>query len=203
MRVSSFLGVLIAGVSVVGCATRELCVQPVGDRDLTPAVAAVGEQRVGDVVSWGGQVVEVRHLKQRTELEILGYPLDDCGRPLEPAHTPVRMQGRFLIRHAGYLEPENYRAGSRITATGRIGEIVDQRIGAARSRLPVLVESVVRRWPERPWPERCCPERHWPETFWREPWRSDDACIRFGHPAIGIGGDSSALGIGIGIRIGI
>ena len=172
-----FLAALMAGSMACGCAAREVCVKPVGDRDLTPAEVAVSARGTDAVVSWGGRVIETRHLATGTELEIVGYPLDTCGRPV----THARSLGRFLVRHQGYLKPFDDRMGREVTATGRIGEIAEGQIGDADRRFPVLDETVIRLWPERQPP--------------------DDIVRRSARPwiGIGIGGGSGHVGGGIGI----
>ncbi|WP_295408751.1 Slp family lipoprotein [uncultured Thiocystis sp.] len=171
------LAALIASAISCGCATRQVCVKPIGDPSLTPSEAASSDGASGSVVSWGGQVIATRGLNAGTELEITGYPLDDCGRPLAQGQ-PL---GRFLVRHRGYLEPLDYRAGRQVTVTGRIIDVADGRIGDADRRFPILDESAIRLWPERKTP--------------------DEVSVRPSRPwiSIGIGGGSGHVGGGIGI----
>ncbi len=123
-----------------GCATTgERCRKPIGDRSLTPAMAATG-----DAITWGGTLVSSRNLADATDLEMLAYPLDDCGRPL----LDERAQGRFIIRRPGYLETADLAPGRRITASGRIIASVEGRIGEADYRFPVLEDAAPRVWPE-------------------------------------------------------
>jgi outer membrane lipoprotein len=109
------------------------------DRGLTPSEVVLAKRGHGEVVSWGGVVSAARHLETATELDVIAYPLDSCGRPL----TRGQPLGRFRVRHPGDLEPMADR-GRQITATGRI-----QEIAAEHHRLPLLDESVIRFWPER------------------------------------------------------
>jgi outer membrane lipoprotein len=116
-----------------GCAAvPEGCTRPVGDRSLTPEVAA------GRGGATGKRVTSA------------------CGRP----RTDGRAQGRFILRRPGYLETADLRPGREITASGRITEIRAGRIGEADYRFPVLEDARPRIWPEgtayappavRPW----------------------------------------------------
>ncbi len=137
---------VVLSIVAAGCAsTSDNCRAPVGDRALTPAVAAVSEGRVGEPVTWGGTLVSARNRVDATDLEVLAYPLSDCGRPLidEPA------RGRFIIRSPGYLETAELRPGRSITASGRIIDSVEGRIGDAAYRFPVVEDSRPTVWPAR------------------------------------------------------
>lgn len=135
---------LLCGMLTSGCATSSTpCFKPVGDRGLTPAVEAVRPRNEGAVVTWGGVLMHTRNLADHTELEIMSYPLDDCGKPLR--HGPP--QGRFLARQPGYLEAREYRTGRPITVTGRIAGMSDSQIGRAAISFPVLDETTIRLWP--------------------------------------------------------
>jgi outer membrane lipoprotein len=146
MRPSRIAVALAAALLAVGCATTgEGCRKPIGDRSLTPATAAAGDSRLGEAITWGGTLVSSRNLADATDLEVLAYPLDDCGRPLldEPA------QGRFIVRRPGYLETADLAPGRHITASGRIIASAEGRIGEADYRFPVLEDAAPTIWPER------------------------------------------------------
>lgn len=138
--------ILAAALLATGCAsTGELCRRPVGDRGLTPAQAAAGDAHLGKAITWGGTLVSTRNLADATELEVLAYPLDDCGRPLLDAPA----QGRFIVRRPGYLETAELEPGRRITASGRIIDTLDGRIGEAEYRFAVLEDAAPTIWPKR------------------------------------------------------
>jgi outer membrane lipoprotein len=116
-------------------------------------VVAVGPL-VGERVQWGGVLVETRHLEESTELEVIGYPLDGCGRPLIGS-APT---GRFIIVRPGFLETTDYRSGRRVTARGRITGVGQGRVGEVQPDLPRMESYKVHLWPEtvpgdypRPW----------------------------------------------------
>jgi outer membrane lipoprotein len=146
MRLSRPVIVFAAALLVTGCATTgEHCRKPIGDRALTPAAAAAGDAHVGQSITWGGTLVSAKNLADATDLEVLAYPLDDCGRPLldEPA------QGRFIIRRPGYLETADLAPGRPITASGRIIASAEGHIGEADYRFPVLEDAAPTIWPAR------------------------------------------------------
>ncbi len=169
----SRLGTLLLCSTLVlaGCAGNP-CL-PGGDLSgPTPAAAAAGglEDRP---VRWGGVVASIRNLPDRTELEVVGYPLDGCGRPLTQS-SPV---GRFMLVSRGYLEPGEFQPGRLVTASGRIAEVRTGRVGSAPYRFPVLEGPAPHLWTVA----------QGGGTFWR-PWLS-----------IGIGTSGSGVGGGVGI----
>lgn len=140
------------GFGLGGCAsTGEPCRAPLGDAGLTPAVAAASPAHIGARVTWGGTLVEVRNLERVTEIEVVGLPLDRCGRP-RPGERSV---GRFIILRAGYLEAASLSPGREITASGRITGTREGSIGDAFYRFPLLEDANPTVWPlpaaETPW----------------------------------------------------
>jgi outer membrane lipoprotein len=136
---------LVLGLAT-GCASTGAgqCRAPIGERSLTPERAAAAA-RIGTSITWGGTLVSTRNLADATDLEVLAYPLDDCGRPL--LNEPAR--GRFIVRRPGYLETADLAPGRRVTASGRIIDIVEGRIGDAAYRFPVLEDAAPTFWPKR------------------------------------------------------
>lgn len=121
------------------------CRKPIGERGLTPNVAAARDGLVGQPITWGGTLVGTRNLPDSTELEVLAFPLDACGHP-RTGEDPL---GRFIVRRPGYLETADLKPGREITASGRIIATSDGRIGAADYRFPVLEDPNPRFWAER------------------------------------------------------
>ena len=48
---------------------------------------------MGKVVLWGGTILDIRSLKDSTQIEVLAYPIDSSYRPLLDQKT----LGRFII----------------------------------------------------------------------------------------------------------
>jgi outer membrane lipoprotein len=148
---------LVLSLVLGGCAaTPEGCLRPIGDERLTPKAALERGDAVGQTVTWGGTLVDSRNLRDFTELEVLAFPLDACGRP----RTNKRPAGRFIIRRPGYLETADLAPGREITASGRMVALSKGHIGEAEYRFPVLEDARPRVWPKpaagtwpakRPW----------------------------------------------------
>jgi outer membrane lipoprotein len=157
-----------------GCATTTDCVTQTGNPGLTPATVAASGGHTGERQRWGGTLAATRHLPDSTELTIVGYPLDDCGRP----RTGEEPQGRFILSRPGFLETADRPVGSRLTATGMIVGVREESLGAAPLRHPILQGDAIRWW-------SAAPAGGYGTT---RPWVT-----------IGIGGGSGGVGGGIGV----
>jgi len=113
-------------------------------RPITPneAVANIDAAR-SSRVAWGGRIINTRNLKDSTEIEVLGYPLDDDGRP----DTGAAAQHRFLLVHPGYLESADYRPGRLVSAAGTVTGIREGLVGEASYRYPALAAERIYLWP--------------------------------------------------------
>jgi len=169
------LSITFSGMLLAGCA-GQTCYAPVGNPNVTPSAVAATGGHVGEPVQWGGILVETRNLKDRTELDVVGYPLDKCGRP----QTGAGQTGRFVIVRPGFLETTDYRGGRRVTSTGRITGVREGRLGEVEYAFPLLESYKVQLWPV---------ERQDGGSAYPRPWVS-----------IGIGGGSGG-GVGGGVGV--
>jgi outer membrane lipoprotein len=157
---------------LTGCAGSQ-CRTQVGDPGLTPSLVSTTDGHIGEAVQWGGVLIASRNLQDSTELEVMGYPLDSCGRPLTDS-SPV---GRFVMVRPGFLETTDFESGRRLSATGRIIGVRDGRLGEAEYRFPLLESYKIHLWPHTE-----------PRADYRRPWVN-----------IGIGGGSGGTYGGIGV----
>ena len=100
----------------------------------------------GQRVEWGGQIVAVHNLRNRTELEVLAYPLSSAGRP----DTNATPQGRFLAVRGGFLEPADYASGRLVTVSGLVGPAREGSVGEARYLYPTVSAETLRLWDPEP-----------------------------------------------------
>lgn len=114
------------------------------DAALTPkqALANIDAAR-GRRVAWGGVIVNTRNLKETTEIEVLGYPLDKSGRP----EIGDAAQARFLLEQAGYLEAADYGAGRLVSAVGTVTGTRQGLVGEAPYTYVVLQVDQLHLWP--------------------------------------------------------
>lgn len=165
-------GAALSAVLLAGCATTD-CTPPPGNAGLTPAQVAASGGHTGERLRWGGTLASARNLADRTELEVVGYPLNRCGEP----RTGAQPTGRFILVRPGYLETADRPPGSRLSATGLITGVRKGQVGGAPYRFPILQASDLRWWAEEA-----------AARAYTRPWVT-----------IGIGGGSGGVGGGIGV----
>jgi outer membrane lipoprotein len=114
------------------------------DRGLTPAnsisrlPAAEGKQ-----VLWGGVILNTTNLKQRTDVEVLAYPLDGDQKPQRDA----RELGRFVFQTNDYLEPATYAKDRMVTLVGRLVGSRPGKVGDRDYVYPVVEARQLYLWP--------------------------------------------------------
>lgn len=164
LRLGAF--VLLLG----GCASTS---EPVATGPTPSQVSARGDAQ-GEV-HWGGQIVSVKNLRDRTLIEILALPLESSGRP----RLDGRPQGRFIADRAGFLEPHEYAPNRYVEVQGRLGGFTEGTVGDAPYRYPVVQADRLVLWPDD-------------NARYRG---SVSPRINFG---VGIGNHGSGVGVGVG-----
>ncbi len=145
MQNQSLLLIATLGLSLLlsSCAGTPVFDTTQVEQTLTPEKALAAPQAsVGKRVLWGGTIVDTRNLKEVTQIELLVYPLNSSFRP----QLDRQAQGRVLIRQAGFLEPETYAEGRKITVLGRLEKISSGRIGEADYQYPVVAAEQIKLW---------------------------------------------------------
>ena len=136
--------VLMTILLVAGCASS-----PFSDAGYIPALgpadALRGDVALGQRMLWGGRIVGITNTAEVTELEVLALPLDRADRPRASAEGGVR----FVVRHAGFLEPVNYSPGRLVTVLGRFDGIVERSVGDFVIEQPLLDARRLELWPVR------------------------------------------------------
>jgi len=96
-------------------------------------------------VLWGGLIVASANLRDKTQIEILAYPLDSSQRPV----TDKAPMGRFLAQQPGYLETTDYTQGRLLTITGTVQGITTGKVGESEYTYPVVRLADHYLWPQR------------------------------------------------------
>jgi len=139
---------------------------------LTPQrVSARPQLGVGKQVLWGGVIMKTVNLKDRTQIEVLAFPLNSRERP-NIDQPPL---GRFIFEKRGYLEPANYASQRQITVLGTVTGTLPGQVGESDYNYPLVT-----------------PRQH---TLWPYDRGYTGSNIRFG---IGRGSNGSWGGVGIG-----
>lgn len=141
----TYLFLVLVPMLLAACATPPLNVEGI-NTTLTPnaAIANVSTAR-GQRVAWGGMIIHSRNLKDGTEIEVLGYPLESQ----RPDRNAVPQQ-RFLVLHNGYLETADYHAGRLVSAVGMIEGTRQGTVGEAPYTYPLLRAEQLHLWPAEP-----------------------------------------------------
>ncbi len=135
-------GALLA-VALNGCAPAPIYTTTGPTTAATPTTVAQSPgQFVNAQVVWGGRIVQVRNLADRSEVEILAYALDRSQRP----QANDVGSGRFIARLSGYAEPLDYPAGALITVLGTLDGTRAGKVGAADYVFPQVKVSRAHVW---------------------------------------------------------
>lgn len=135
-----------------------------GSPDISSVIAADDERYAGQKVRWGGEIIAVRNQPEESWVEVLQRPLSSSGRPKDSAS-----EGRFFIKLAGFVEPEDYSEGQAITAVGELSGFISQKVGDFDYRYPVVdvAKENHKLWSE---PVQRTQFRVRPSLYWDWPW---------------------------------
>ena len=119
----------------------------------------------GRTVILGGYILETRNLDYETIIKVLQAPM----RIGEEPDLKDRSEGRFLIYHRGFLDPEVYSKDRAITVAGEV-------IGSGTEELsdsPILYLKLKYReiylWPD--YPTHRSPYPSWSYPYYRYPYQ--------------------------------
>lgn len=144
------------------------------DRSLSPQDVITSPQpATGKQVQWGGILLSTTRLEDRTQVEVLAYPLDTNGRPQSDEDS----LGRFVLERDGHLEPATYAEGRQITAVGTVTGTRAGQVGGSDYTYPVIRARVLYLWP---------------------PGREEDGVSVGGYIGFGVGSGDEDSEIGIG-----
>ncbi len=144
-RLAAILALCLGGgVLLAACASPPFNLAGV-DTTMTPVQAALPGATLGQRVEWGGVIVTARNLADRTDLQVLAYPLDSSARP-EDWKSPL---GRFILQQRGYLETIDYAPGRLVTAVGTVVTVQAGLVGKAPYRFAVLGAEQLHLWRKR------------------------------------------------------
>jgi outer membrane lipoprotein len=142
----SYAGVLLImiGLFISGCAhtiSSELRAAAVEGLDF-PTVLENPTAYVGKTVIWGGILLKVINRPDGTELIVLETPLEYEERPMDREYS----RGRFIAETHGYLDPEVYQEGMKVTVAGEIVGQETRPLGDTRYTYPVLQVRELHLW---------------------------------------------------------
>lgn len=131
-------------VMLAGCASAPKALQ--GEFAPIEPGQAARDGRVAERVRWGGRIVTVAPLADRSCFEVVGIRVGSDGRPLA---RDDQSTGRFLACRAGFYDPAVFKSGREVTIAGTIDGYETRKVGDYDYRYPRLAADVVFLWPER------------------------------------------------------
>lgn len=131
-------------VMLAGCASAPKALQ--GEFAPIEPGQAARDGRIAERVRWGGRVVKVEPLADRSCFEVVGVRVGADGRPLA---RDDQSTGRFLACRAGFYDPAVFTPGREVTISGTIDGYETRKVGDYDYRYPRLAADVVFLWPER------------------------------------------------------
>lgn len=96
----------------------------------------------GRTVIWGGKILNTVNESNGGSVYVLQSPLDHQERP----ESTKLSRGRFIVRSPGFLDPEVYRTGAKITIAGELSGTEMQNIGKTSYAFPVVTLREVYFW---------------------------------------------------------
>jgi starvation-inducible outer membrane lipoprotein len=94
----------------------------------------------------GGYILETKNLESETILKVLQTPLRFGHDP----DSKKRSQGRFMVHHNGFLDPEVYGKDQVITVAGRIIGTAMEKIGDEQIQFLKLENREIYLWSDYP-----------------------------------------------------
>jgi len=116
-RIAAYTALGAALMGLLGCTVISRPVMNEADKGVAfPDLLANADRYRGQTVVLGGHIIEVRNEARQTVIVVLQTPL---GSGQEP-RPPDRSEGRFMLHAQGFLDPEVYAKGRKVTVAGRV-----------------------------------------------------------------------------------
>lgn len=132
---------------LLGCAIQPIAQeyrQQAAAEDVTfSMVLADPDAYVGNVVLWGGIIIETRNIKNGTDIIVLETPLQGSERPRTRGYS----QGRFIAWSSKLLDPEIYQPGRKITVAAVVSGKEARPLGETLYTYPVVAVKQIVLWP--------------------------------------------------------
>jgi outer membrane lipoprotein len=126
--------------------------KPVRDESVTPThfrtLLLEADKHIGATIIIGGYILETKNSVEESTLVILQSPLGFGQEVKKKDHS----EGRFIVVHKGFLEPEVYSKDRKITVAGVvIGSVTMKIDGFPHPHLKIRSREIFL-WPEKQYP---------------------------------------------------
>ena len=118
--------IIFASMAMVSCSVISHQVRSEADPQIPfRTLLKDADKYIGHTVILGGYILETKNLESETILKVLQTPLRFGQDP----DSKKRSQGRFMVYHNGFLDPEVYGKDQVITVAGRVIGTAVEKIG--------------------------------------------------------------------------
>ena len=118
----------------------------------------------------GGFILQVENLPDETNITVLQAPLALGDEPKSKDHS----EGRFIISHKGFLDPEVYSKDRKITVAGSVKGLAVEKAEKISYLYLKIISRNIYLWPEYPKYYRPPYDYYWyppyPYHRWRHPY---------------------------------
>ncbi|MDJ0806717.1 MAG: Slp family lipoprotein [Gammaproteobacteria bacterium] len=135
---------LLTGLFLAGCSSTipDLIKRVPKDNIQVDEVQQKPDEYLDSLVRWGGTILQVENLAEKTHIEVLGRKLSSNGKP----DSTSRSQGRFKIALQGFKEPEEFPKDRLITVYGKLTEVIEGQVGTYNYRYPIVEPKAFYLW---------------------------------------------------------
>ena len=137
---------LLSGLLIltVGCAASQDSVENAQAPQIAfVQVKAAPDSYKGQPVTWGGEILSARRLKEGTRIEILQLPLTSS---LQPTMELSKSQGRFVALQREFLDPATIPAGTFVTVTGDLAGSITLPLDETDYTYPIVELKSMKVW---------------------------------------------------------
>ena len=125
---------------------------------------------IGKTVILGGFILALENLSDQTNITVLQAPLALGHEPQSKDHS----EGRFIISHKGFLDPEVYSKDRKITVAGTVKGLAVEKAEKISYLYLKIISRNIYLWPEYPKYYRPPYDYYWyppyPYHRWRHPY---------------------------------
>ena len=163
-RLKLAVGLLVAAVGFLGgCAVMSPQIMSEADPALPfQMLTDKADDFEGRMVIVGGYVLEVRNRGQETVLVVLQAPLGGGQEPV----SADRSEGRFMVQHDRFLDPEVFTKGRKITVGGVVRGVTTEDIGDEPYGYLTLESREIFLWEQELYPTGAIPRYDQPYRYY-------------------------------------
>lgn len=134
--------IMLFALTLTACGTTSSTGGRYGAVQLEQVMSAV-DSHIGQSVRWGGKIIEVKNFQDYSQIQLVQFPLNRRGRPIETDES----QGRFFVRSNAFLDPEIFKVGTMLTVNGEVVDKATLKVDQKDLVLPVVTIADTQRWP--------------------------------------------------------